>query len=185
MQWGTSCLNILRRVFGDQSDFYRKFDGLYGDFHDLGPVMKAQGILKAAKDDYERDLLFDTRTLVEAEVFDDFLEQARHLFDFGYYPASVVIAGSVLEDGLRKICQRNKIEIAEKAKLDQMNAELAKHGVYNNLQQKRITVLADIRNKAAHGKWEDFDRKDAEEMVDQVRAFMEVHYSHYPLESDT
>ena len=40
-----------------------------------------------------------------------------------------------------------------KPKLGTMNAGLAKQGVYNKLTQKRITALADIRNKAAHGEW--------------------------------
>lgn len=54
-----------------------------------------------------------------------------------------------------------------------MNADLVKQGVYSKLVQKRITVLADIRNKAAHGQWDELRHADTDEMIRQVRAFME------------
>ena len=48
------------------------------------PTVQALGTLRAAKDDYEQGYLFNTRILIEAEVFDEFLEQAEHLLDSGY-----------------------------------------------------------------------------------------------------
>jgi hypothetical protein len=54
-----------------------------------------------------------------------------------------------------------------------MNAELARAGVYNKLVQKRITTIADLRNKAAHGEWTAFGEEDVKEMVSAVRRFME------------
>ena len=41
-----------------------------------------------------------------------------------------------------------------------MNADLAKAGVYDKLIQKRVTMLADIRNKAAHGDTVGFNDDD-------------------------
>ena len=73
------------------------------------------------------------------------------MLDSGYYQPAAVIIGSVLEDGLRKLCARQEIELSPRPKLDTMNAALAKSGAYNKLTQKRVTALADIRNRAAHG----------------------------------
>ena len=58
-----------------------------------------------------------------------------------------------------------------------MNAELGKAGVYTKLVQKRVTALADLRNKAAHGQWDQFCRSDVEEMIPAVRRIMEEHYA--------
>jgi hypothetical protein len=58
-----------------------------------------------------------------------------------------------------------------------MNVELAKAGIYNALWQKKITALADLRNKAAHGKWAEFTQKDVEDMIRDVRRFMEDYFS--------
>jgi hypothetical protein len=155
-QWGTSCLNLLSRVFGPDSVHYKNFETQFPKFRDYSPVSRALGILKAAKEDYEQGYLFDIRILIEAEVFDEFLEQAGHLLDSGYFQPAAVVAGSVLEDGLRKLCARRGVPISANPKVDTMNANLAKQGVYDKLTQKRITMLADIRNKAAHGKWDKF-----------------------------
>lgn len=176
-QWGTSCLSIINRVFGSESDHYKKFDELFKEFHDYGPITMGLGILKSAKEEYESGFLFETRVLIEAELFDDFLEQAEHLLTTGYFQAAAVVAGCVLEDSLRKLCQRKGISLADKPKIDQMNSDLAKHGTYNQLTQKRITMLADIRNKAAHGQWSEFNKEDAEAMIKQIRTFMETHFS--------
>jgi hypothetical protein len=58
-----------------------------------------------------------------------------------------------------------------------MNAALAKSGAYNKLTQKRVTILADIRNKAAHGEWDEFTATDVENMLRDVRQFMETHFA--------
>ena len=176
-QWGTSCLNILSRIFGNQSVYYVKFDALFSDIDDWTQIRKGLGILKAAKDDYEKGYIFETRVLIEAEVFNDFLERSAQLLSKGYHEPAAVIVGCVLEDGLRKLCQRNSIVLQKNAALDAMNIELAKKGVYSKLIQKNFTSLAHIRNKAAHGEWSEFSKGDVEAMIVQVRNFMEKHYS--------
>src|SRR5438445_12761371 len=73
-QWATSAQNLLVRVFGNASEHYKNFSAQVGTYLTFSPVYHAQGILKAAKDDYDQGQLFEVRRLVEAEVFDDFLE---------------------------------------------------------------------------------------------------------------
>lgn len=176
-QWSTSVQNLLARVFGPDSEHYKNFTKQVDDYLTYSPAFCAQGILKAAKDDYEHEQLFEVRRLVEAELFDDFLEQAEHLFASGYYQPAAVIAGGVLEDGLRKLCQKNEITLPEMPKLDKMNADLAKAGVFSKLVQKRITALAELRNKAAHGQWDQFGKDDVEEMILAVRRIMEEFFA--------
>ena len=95
----------------------------------------------------------------------------------GYYQPAAVLTGSVLEDSLRKLCSIHGISLPSNPKVDTMNANLAKAGVYNKLAQKRITVLADLRNKAAHGEWDQFEKEDVEEMIKTIRIFMDKHFS--------
>ncbi len=175
-QWGVSCLSLIGRVFGKSSDHYVKFESLFSEFHKPLIVIQAFGILKAAKDDYENGYLFETRTLIEAEVFDDLLEQAEYLFNSGYYLPAAVMAGGVLEDALKKLCERSSVSLPSKPTIDPMNVGLAKAGLYSTLVQKKITALADIRNKAAHGKYHEFSKDDVKEMIAQVRSFMEKYY---------
>ncbi len=176
-QWFTSVQNLLVRVFGIDSEHYKNFSDKNKKGLKYHQVYCAQGVLKAAKDDYENEQLFELKKIIEADLFDDFLEQATSLLEAGYYQPSAVIAGSVLEDGLRKLCANNQIVLSAKPKLDFMNAQLAKAGLYNKFTQKRITAIADIRNNAAHGKWDQFDKQDVQEMISWIAKFMENNYT--------
>ena len=69
------------------------------------------------------------------------------------------------------------MSLSVKPNLGSMNAGLAKQGVYDKLTQKRITALADIRNKAAHGECDEFTKADVEGMLRGVRQFMETHFA--------
>jgi hypothetical protein len=124
-----------------------------------------EAVFLAAKEDFEGGLLQSLKHLVQAEVFESELEQAEELLKAGYQVAAAVIAGTVLETGMRQMCIDHGIE---PSKLDKMNADLAKAGVYNKLVQKQITALADIRNSAAHGNSDQFGQRDVENMIRDV-----------------
>ena len=66
----------------------------------------------------------------------------------------------------------NGVNLPDHPKVDWMNSELAKTGLYDKMVQKKVTWLADIRNKAAHGKWNEFSTEDASEMISVVRRLM-------------
>ncbi|WP_327137507.1 hypothetical protein OG585_29875 [Streptomyces sp. NBC_01340] len=50
--------------------------------------------------------------------------------------------------------------------------EMAESGVYDDLQQKRITAWMDLRNKAAHGSYADYDKSRVRLFIDGVRALI-------------
>lgn len=123
----------------------------------------------AAKEDFEGGYLNSVRNLVQAEVFDNELDQAKELLSSGYASAAAVIAGVVLETTIRNLCSDHNIPLG---KLDKMNADLTKQGIYNSLIQKRITALAGIRNSAAHGKTEEFNKDDVNSMINEIERFV-------------
>ncbi len=176
-QWAASCLNLLHRVCGIDSAHYQQFDSFNARIVFAFSANQVLGILKAAKDDYEQGMLFNSYALITAEVFKDFLEQAEHLLKMGYYQPAAVVAGAVLEDGLRKLCARHNVTVSPTAKVETMNTELTRASVYNGLVQKQVTMLADLRNKAAHGQWTEFTEAQVATMLPQVRAFMTQHFS--------
>ena len=170
-QWATSTAQLLGSLFGSESEHYKRLNEAFRHPGYESDMKRGMAVLSAAWNDYSKGYLIEVKSLIRAEVFDDFLEQAQHLFEQGFYQPAAVIGGGVLEDALRKLCQRAGIPLSAKPKLDIMNAELVKKGVYNTLVQKRITWLADLRNKAAHGKWTEFAASDVETMLAQVRSF--------------
>jgi hypothetical protein len=137
------------------------------------------GILNAVSKEIEGGWLFTIRTLVSADIFSDFLEMADHLLKEGYKDPAAVMIGSVLEEHLRQLCNKNDIDVEfEKngdlipKKADRLNSELAKEGVYNALDQKSVTSWLDLRNKAAHGKYSEYEKEQVLLMSDGVTNFI-------------
>lgn len=173
-KWQTKAKNLLILCCGENSIQYREFVNVENKKSlDYPSIFERQNsILIATKEDLEDDFLTSIKSLIQAEIFDNELEQSKELLKSNYYVASAVIAGVVLENGLRELCNRENLEIG---KLDKMNSDLAKKGIYNKLQQKRITSLADIRNSAAHGKNNEFTKSDVERMIEEIEQFLSIH----------
>jgi hypothetical protein len=172
-QWSTSALNLLQRVFGENSVHYQQLLTHYKTFETSSyeePNFKAcLGILRAAKDDYEGGYLFNIRSLVKAEVLDNSLEQAEELLNKGFKDPACVVVGISLEISLKELCSRHSIV---HTKLDKMNVDLCKAGVYNMAKQKQITAWAELRNKSAHGDWSAYTDADVKDFLDGVHRFI-------------
>ncbi|MGQ7260917.1 hypothetical protein [Vreelandella sp. V005] len=175
LEWKVKARSLLNKACGENSEHYKEFlkneeAGLYGT--SLATLERLKAIFLAAKEDYEGGYLKETRSLIQAEVFDSELEQSMALYKAGYKLPAAIVAGVVLETALRELCDREGIG---HGKLDKMNSDLAKAGTYNKLQQKRITALADIRNSAAHGKPSEFSDQDILDMVRDIERFLGDH----------
>ena len=137
------------------------------------------GVIRALYKDIDRGFVQRFSTMIRGEVFDDFLDMANHLLDQGYKDAAAVISGSSLESHLRQLCMNHSIDTERQTNsgkrpvsADTMNVNLARAGVYNVNQQKNITFCLDIRNSAAHGKYDEYDDQQVVLMIDSVRHFI-------------
>ncbi len=100
---------------------------------------------------------------------------ASYLLDEGYKDPAAVLIGGVLEEHLRKLCIKYGISIEENykpKKADKINSDLSKEKVYSKLDQKSITAWLDLRNKAAHGKYDEYSKKQVLLMLEGVRKFI-------------
>ncbi|MDB9693077.1 HEPN domain-containing protein [Acinetobacter nosocomialis] len=173
-EWKLKAKQIITVACGEKSHYLDQFNeynkprinvSAYSILH------VSIALLRAAKDDLENGFLITFKQIIQAEVFDSELEQAKSLLGSGYKNAAAVIAGVVLETAIKELCLNNGIDI-ERKRLTQLNDDLAKAGVYNKLQQKQITALADIRNNAAHGNYEEFTKEDVERMISDIERFL-------------
>jgi hypothetical protein len=145
------------------------------------------GILSALRADYDADRLESFRELVHRDVFTDFLEMAAHLLEQGYKGAAAVTAGSVLEEHVRQLCDKNSVPTTftdascdvRPKKLDTMNADLARPtpgpAVYDKIEQKAVTAWAAIRNAAAHGEYAKYTVDEVKLMIQGIRGFITRH----------
>ncbi len=134
------------------------------------------GVLKALRADCSSGYLQSVTELIHADIFGDFLEMADHLLEQGYKDPAAVITGSVMEEHLRKLCDKHGISVVQPdgrpKKADLLNAELAGVNVYSKLDQKNVTAWLDLRNKAAHGKYTDYTKEQVALLIQSVRDFI-------------
>jgi hypothetical protein len=84
----------------------------------------------------------------------------------------------VLEEHLRKLATNASVAVSSNErskKADLLNAELVKAGVYNVLEQKAVTAWLDLRNKAAHGHYGEYDDAHVDLMLQGIRGFLARH----------
>lgn len=184
--WVTRLGQLIRKLYGEKSqhfasynralstnNFYNLHSGYYDHF------TQVFGVAKAIQHDLTHGLLVDFKSLVQAEVFADFLEMGEYLLSEGYKDAAAVIIGSVLEDGLRKLCERASLPlVTESGKpltIDPLNAQLAKAEIYSKLVQKQVTTWAHVRNRAAHGEFAEYTLEQVKMMLLFTQGFTSEH----------
>lgn len=172
-RWMISSLGFLSSVFGENSEYFKQFKEKCHDttyyYSEYGV-----GILKGAKDDIEGGHLKKLEALVSADIFTDFLDMAEHLLQQGYKDPAAMLVGAVLEDGLRRIAVNKKVPLKNKEDISSLDTKLADAEVYTRLTQKKIRVWKEIRDNAAHGKFEEYESESVEDMVKGVTDFLET-----------
>lgn len=125
-EWRTQSLVLLSQCLGADHGYTRSFEERTEKPSVPSSVKSGMGVLRAASEDLVNGYLFGTRSLIEAEVFSDFLEIAQHLLDSGYKDPAASLAGAVLEDGLRRVCSAASVPFKKSDGLDALNTALAK-----------------------------------------------------------
>ncbi|MDD2736994.1 MAG: hypothetical protein PHF56_23925 [Desulfuromonadaceae bacterium] len=174
----TACLSFILKVYGNMHPFYKQFDQ-YVVGSDPTATKTGIALLQAMKTEFEGGWIFSTKGLVSAEIFSDFFDMASYLLSEDYKDAAAVMIGSVLEEHLRQLCEKHDVpiifqrdgkDVAKKA--DVLNAELTRAGVYTKLDQKNVTGWLDLRNKAAHGCYTEYQKSQVELMMQGVTDFI-------------
>ncbi len=142
-------------------------------------VAALAGILNTVRADYEAEFMQTLRELIHADLFADFLDMANHLRSKGYKDPAAVLAGSVLEEHLRKLGARHGVARTKgdgsPAKAVSINADLARLEVYGKTTQKDVTAWLGRRNDAAHGHFDRYSDGEVRLMIESIRNFISAH----------
>jgi hypothetical protein len=173
-QWKTQVINLIERVCGHDSAHYKAAQA--GASQGRQQQYYILGSLKAAHADYSDGFLTEIRYLVRADLLDDFLTQAEALHHNGYLVPAASLAGAVLEDTLRKLCDKHSVTYdPAKTNIEALNMELARQTVYDKLVQKEVTAKGHLRNEADHGRFANVKEGDVADMLRWVRRFTQEH----------
>lgn len=173
-----STLSFIAMTYGDKHSYYSEYDSATKSCFESS-AKRSHAILHSIQNEIDGGWIFTVKKLISAEIFCDFLEMAEHLLEQGYKDPAAVMIGSVLEENLRQLCAANKIDIElEKdgvffpKKADRLNSDLAKSEAYTKLDQKSVTAWLDLRNSAAHGKYNEYTKEQVNFMLHGVTEFL-------------
>ena len=163
-------LAISGSVYREEAD-----RAMVGNFYGSARVSYLEGVLAALRTAYENDYLASVEGLVEAGIFTDFLEMASELLEKGYKDPAAVVVGSVLEEHLRSLARPLGVPVESSGsfvKTSKLSDDLVKAGAYDKQEAKQVLAWLGLRNDAAHGHYEKYDRSQVDLMLQGVRAFM-------------
>ena len=177
--WMTSALATVEGICPEGNGYRQTIQKLAGEARGLllyENVVHISSILEQLVEDAKSGLLVTLGDTARAETFVEFLDHGKAYLQEKRKMESGVIIGVVFEDTVRRICEKNGIPQAGR-KLDDLISELQKAGKLTPVQAKRARVGADVRTKATHAQWEQFELGDTEEALKFTESLIEQHLS--------
>ena len=147
-EWRVGCVVFLQEAFGVESAYTREYD-FCCDSPYLSAVVRGRAVLRAVREYIAFGRVARVEELVAAEVFNDLIAIARRMADRGSLQASLVAAGAVIEDVMRRHARNRKITFRED--LDDaaaINQKLWQGGVYPALVSKRVAHWLKLAQEA-------------------------------------
>ena len=175
-QMQTRCLAAIERIVGRNSVYYEQAKTiLKSGRHQWGHLAGLIGVVESLLHNIQAGYIQTLEELIHGEVFGDFLEMAQYLLDKGYKDAAAVMAGSTLEAHLRQLCKKADISVdvgGKPKQADRINNELATKEAYSKLDQKNVTAWFGLRNNAAHGNYEEYNKQQVSLLINSIRDFI-------------
>lgn len=180
MVYKVQAQSCISGIVGSSHIYARELNSPQMQENSLSNAKIVKGLLESLKRDLEDGFLQTLSEIVHADIFTDFVEMAEHLLEKGFKDAAAVIAGSVLEEHLRKLAEKNMLAVyfldsegrqrAKKSSL--LNDELCKKNIYNKIVQKNVGAWQGLRNSAAHGLYTEYGLEDVRLMLSGVQNFL-------------
>jgi hypothetical protein len=183
VKWRTNCTTLLDQMV-PTSSVHRvtaeRFNTIKNNRDSLHFGIQ---FLKAVSEDFDQGFFDDIGTQIESEIAADYLGQAKTLVEselreqISSAPAAV-LSGAVLEKSLRSMCEQlspsepTTLNNGKPLTLNPLIEALRKRGAFNELMAKQLRAWADIRNSAAHGRFEEFTTEQVKAMVTGIASFL-------------
>ncbi len=201
-EWVVKTSGLLKMVFGDSKEGEKYISIVERNHGPRAYILRAGGkpsekilsssmqstlaTLKGIRNNYVNGYYVSIEDQIIANVAADYMEQAEALLgegiqgQYSHLPAAV-LCGAVLEDALRRLCQKQKPPIdivksnGQKKTMEPLIQDLQKVQVFNKLVVDQLRTWAKIRNYAAHGEYNEFTREQVELMLLGVNGFLANH----------
>lgn len=168
-RWKLGCLNALAKTFGKESDHYHSFQSDQIHIDRKKRVRYGIACMESANEEIEKGFLYKIGHLISDDFFDSVLQHAEYLLSQGHKDPAAILGRVVIEKTLKRIAERESIALPEKVKLSTVNQKLWKNKVYTKVTWRLIQGYVHLGNFAAHGKFDKYDEKDVEDMLNWIK----------------
>lgn len=187
----TAALSCTQRLAGRDSVYFERINiaversGPTPNFAVEGVV----GILSSLRADINAGHLDSVAQEVKRAVASDFLSLAESFIDEDrdnkpLVTAAAVLAGGVLEEHIRRLCEKHGIDTERannkgdmvRKNVSRLNGELRSAQAYEQIDHDNVLSWYRIRTHAAHAEYERYDAGRVEYMITGLRRFI----SDYP-----
>jgi len=177
-KWGTSCQNLIRAVFTENSPHYNNFAKALAQCngHEDG-IHALQGVFHSAKEDYEGGYVFNIELLISGEIFGDFLILAKQSLSEGHKNVAAVLASAALEDALKRFAIANGLTVDNNPSMQEVINLLKSKRLVSGVQKKLLDTMPQIRNQAMHADWENLTLPDVNSVISLAEQFLVSHFS--------
>ena len=146
-------------------------------------ILAKLSTLSGLNHNYENGFLDSLHDRAVTNISADYMEQAEAMLGEGiegqydHVPAAV-LCGAVLENRLRGYCENHDPRLpttkpnGDSKTLGALIEELDKAKAFDKQTRKMLKAWADIRNAAAHGRFDEFTREQVELMLLGVNGFL-------------
>ena len=183
VEWRTQVVNLLDKVLPVKSSLRKSVSEFLNFRNTASKANEILFTLSAAENDFSNGMFDDLEKRIEAGVSVNYMEQAEDLIkessksSRSYIPAAV-LAGAVLEKNLRTLCAKTIPPISvtkpggKKKTLNPLIDDLKAANIFNEIYAKQLRTWADIRNAAAHGRFEEFTKEQVSSMINGINQFL-------------
>ena len=131
--------------------------------------------MKAAFDDYSHGFAINLQTAISGEIFQDFVELAKHALVEGNKDVAAVLACSALEDTLKRYAKNQGLAVDDKDMTDVV-AALKSQGLVSGAQKTLLSTMPKISNYAMHANWDKLTQPDVNSVIGFVEQFLITYF---------
>ena len=179
VRWKQDVLVLVKKAFGEQSRYYTELASVENELAPKAPGSVFSfflNTLKKAQFDYQ-DASTAVRASYASDLMGDFLFRAEGMISKGHYISAATLAGAVLEDILRRLCEVHNVFCAENATLETVNDKLLQAGVYDAAWHRETAQRIGLRKTAELCYTDKITEANAREMISWLREFIKRYFT--------
>ena len=171
-EWATSALNLLQKVFGEKSTYYRNFQAIYSKIINIAykeSFDNCRAILQSAREEYEAGGLNEIKHFLDHAVLEYLSARSAEFLRRGEKQTACILASVLLEQALLYLCKSKGLA---EGSLEEMNEALYKAKAYQVGNQQKIKDWYYMKEDFVQCHGDRYGTADVDAMLRGVQRFI-------------